>query len=83
MSGIFFVSGFLIVDFMVARSAQRNQPIDGLFADVSFGIPRVVHLCGRPAALHASPIVTFQHNISLALPCFRFEVNVAVISPPR
>jgi len=62
----------------MAVPANRNQPIDRLFTNISC-IPKVMHFSSLIPTLHTSPIISFHDHISFSLPGIRLQISITVV----
>ena len=67
---------------LMACLAHGDEPVNGFPANVVFRVFCVVDLGGRLTAVHAGPVVAFEHNVAFALPGVGFQVHIAVVITP-
>lgn len=68
MFGIGYSGTLFVVLILVALLANRDKPLDWLFANIAPGIALMVNLSGALATMNTFPIIALEHNVSFALP---------------
>ena len=62
----------------MATFADGDEPFDGFPADFLFGVPLVMDLRSGCTAIDATPVVSFEYNVTFPSPGIRFEIHVSV-----